>query len=440
MAPTPSRAQRVRSPADNSPRRGNALADLLDKASKEADVRQRHVAEGSGISTRTLNQIKAGKKLKLRPNVLLRLAAYFCDDSPEDAKKWFEAAGVQVPTNDSIYQGLRKLQLKATRSSAAAAEFLGSVLKKLTGKENENRHALCAYIYTSAPSRATSDEVRGMLKALFDTGRFSLAQVIPYGEPRTADPQFRSKYKPLIDYIEHIYAYVEYLCEDFRKDIKYATERARIYLPNQREFFMDRPTMMTRSRPVFVEFYDPTANDESDKLAYQFGQYSHRFGAQDLHFERAPTAGTDFRQAAWRAYLEDIVDSWERRPEHGLSFQLSSDSRWWHYPLTGAERGILGAGHQATAFITDQHSMERLSEEVRRLREQLERAVAPHVGSPAGQAAPASGQYREHGSRRRKGRDVTVTKGEQMPPTTQKGGTYKVTGRTDSRSGKRTRK
>lgn len=52
-----------------------------------------------------------------------------------------------------------------------------------------------------------------------------------------------------------------------------------------------------------------------------------------------------------------------------------------------------------------------------------------------GEKATASGQYQEIGPRGRKGREVTVVKGEPLPPTTQPGATYRIVDRTKNKSG-----
>ena len=52
-----------------------------------------------------------------------------------------------------------------------------------------------------------------------------------------------------------------------------------------------------------------------------------------------------------------------------------------------------------------------------------------------GEKAPASGQYQEIGPRGRKGHEVTVVKGEPLPPTTVAGSTYKIVDRTKNKSG-----
>jgi hypothetical protein len=45
-------------------------------------------------------------------------------------------------------------------------------------------------------------------------------------------------------------------------------------------------------------------------------------------------------------------------------------------------------------------------------------------GFRPGQIAPNSGQYQEVGPRGGKGREVTTTQGEPLPPTTKPGSTY----------------
>ena len=57
-------------------------------------------------------------------------------------------------------------------------------------------------------------------------------------------------------------------------------------------------------------------------------------------------------------------------------------------------------------------------------------------GLKPGQQAPASGQYRQVGPRGGKGREVTVVKGEPLPPTTKRGSTYKVVDRSNNKSGR----
>ncbi len=52
-----------------------------------------------------------------------------------------------------------------------------------------------------------------------------------------------------------------------------------------------------------------------------------------------------------------------------------------------------------------------------------------------GEIAPASGQYQEIGPRGRKGREVTVVRGEPLPPTTIPGSTYVIVDRTKNKSG-----
>ena len=53
-----------------------------------------------------------------------------------------------------------------------------------------------------------------------------------------------------------------------------------------------------------------------------------------------------------------------------------------------------------------------------------------------GANAPNSGQYLQVGPRGGRGREVTVVKGEPLPPTTQKGASYKLVDRTKNKSGK----
>ena len=56
-------------------------------------------------------------------------------------------------------------------------------------------------------------------------------------------------------------------------------------------------------------------------------------------------------------------------------------------------------------------------------------------GMKPGQHAPASGQYQQIGPRGGKGHEVTVVKGEPLPPTQQSGSTYKLVDRTKNKSG-----
>lgn len=53
-----------------------------------------------------------------------------------------------------------------------------------------------------------------------------------------------------------------------------------------------------------------------------------------------------------------------------------------------------------------------------------------------GQKAGKSGQYQQVGPRGGKGKEVTVTKGEPLPPTPKKGTTYKLVDPTKNKSGR----
>ena len=53
-----------------------------------------------------------------------------------------------------------------------------------------------------------------------------------------------------------------------------------------------------------------------------------------------------------------------------------------------------------------------------------------------GQPAPVSGQYIKRGTRGGRGDEVTVVRGEPMPPHDQKGGTYDLVDRTRNKSGR----
>lgn len=57
-------------------------------------------------------------------------------------------------------------------------------------------------------------------------------------------------------------------------------------------------------------------------------------------------------------------------------------------------------------------------------------------GFKPGSKAPASGQYERIGPRGGKGPEVTVVKGEPLPPTPQPGSTYRIADRTKNDSGK----
>lgn len=52
-----------------------------------------------------------------------------------------------------------------------------------------------------------------------------------------------------------------------------------------------------------------------------------------------------------------------------------------------------------------------------------------------GTIAPQSGQYQQIGPRGGKGKEVTVTKGEPLPPTPTSGMTYKLVDPTKNKSG-----
>ncbi len=62
--------------------------------------------------------------------------------------------------------------------------------------------------------------------------------------------------------------------------------------------------------------------------------------------------------------------------------------------------------------------------------------MANHKELKPGQTAPKSGQYEQVGPRGGKGKEVTVTKGEPMPPTPSKGTTYKLVDPTKNKSGR----
>lgn len=53
-----------------------------------------------------------------------------------------------------------------------------------------------------------------------------------------------------------------------------------------------------------------------------------------------------------------------------------------------------------------------------------------------GQSAPVSGQYQQVGPKGGKGKEVTVVKGEPLPPTPKPGMGYKVVDPTKNKSGK----
>jgi hypothetical protein len=63
-------------------------------------------------------------------------------------------------------------------------------------------------------------------------------------------------------------------------------------------------------------------------------------------------------------------------------------------------------------------------------------AMAKKNSLKPGKTAPNSGQYRQVGPRGGKGREITSTKGEPLPPTTKSGSTYKLVDRTDNKSGR----
>lgn len=57
-------------------------------------------------------------------------------------------------------------------------------------------------------------------------------------------------------------------------------------------------------------------------------------------------------------------------------------------------------------------------------------------GLTPGSKAPSSGQYQQVGPRGGKGKEVTVVKGEPLPPAPSKGITYKIVDRTKNKSGR----
>ena len=62
--------------------------------------------------------------------------------------------------------------------------------------------------------------------------------------------------------------------------------------------------------------------------------------------------------------------------------------------------------------------------------------MSKNSGLKPGETAPRSGQYQQIGPRGGQGREVTVTRGEPMPPTTQRGCTYDLVDPTNNQSGR----
>lgn len=62
--------------------------------------------------------------------------------------------------------------------------------------------------------------------------------------------------------------------------------------------------------------------------------------------------------------------------------------------------------------------------------------MAKNTGLKPGQRAPVSGQYQQIGPRGGKGREVTVVKGEPLPPTSSKGSSYDIADPTKNKSGR----
>jgi hypothetical protein len=62
--------------------------------------------------------------------------------------------------------------------------------------------------------------------------------------------------------------------------------------------------------------------------------------------------------------------------------------------------------------------------------------MSKHNGLKPGAVAPASGQYQQVGPRGGAGKEVTVSKGERLPPTPASGGTYKLVDATKNKSGR----
>lgn len=56
---------------------------------------------------------------------------------------------------------------------------------------------------------------------------------------------------------------------------------------------------------------------------------------------------------------------------------------------------------------------------------------------PPGTPAPRSGQYQERGPRGGRGREVTVPRDHNLPPTTKPGSTYDLVDPTNNQSGKK---
>lgn len=62
--------------------------------------------------------------------------------------------------------------------------------------------------------------------------------------------------------------------------------------------------------------------------------------------------------------------------------------------------------------------------------------MTANKGLKPGEKAPKSGQYQEVGPRGGKGKEVTVTKGEPMPPAPKKGATFTLVDATKNKSGR----
>ena len=65
----------------------------------------------------------------------------------------------------------------------------------------------------------------------------------------------------------------------------------------------------------------------------------------------------------------------------------------------------------------------------------MTRTTRPATNLKPGETAPASGQYVEVQANGKRGHEVTVVRGEPMPPTTTAGSTYTLDDRTKNLSG-----
>jgi len=328
-----------------------AVSRLMQEALQNTDMSQRRIAEDAKVSTRTIYQLKEGKRDSVDGIIdsIARIAVVLDTNSRGGSEivkpvEWLRAAGLEDADEKNlkniVEEARGQVATRKKQSIEAGGEDVISPLKgfeRLLNMPADNPRLGCA-LYTSAPEAASNSDLKEKLVDLIRKGEgFTLAMCVPYFTRKQIETSsnehiikfYESPKDKLTSIGDQILIEAKSLKSDILRDItEDGNGDVKIFIPNSKLVGMQSyPSPPNHTKPFYT-----TTLDKRKFINDKFLSERHLAEELDTYYidrkSRKRMWHSDRRNNSpdinnWRRYFWDIIFSWANKVSNE-----ETDNRW----------------------------------------------------------------------------------------------------------------